>query len=81
LVISEHWCGDTAQIVPVNAKIAAAAKGKITLRIIYSDKNLELMDAYLTLTNRSITKLICLNKNNEVVKTCGAAYGCCDRNG
>lgn len=71
LVISEHWCGDAAQIVPVIAKVAAAANGKINLKIVYRDENLELIDAHLTGTSRSIPKLIQLNTNNEVVKTWG----------
>lgn len=71
LLISEHWCGDAAQIVPVIAKVAAASNGKIDLKIVYRDENLALMDAHLTGTSRSIPKLIVLNNNYEVVTTWG----------
>lgn len=71
LVISEHWCGDAAQNVPVLHKIAEASEGKIELRIVYRDKNLTLMDAHLTGTSRSIPKLIQLNEEFEVVAEWG----------
>ncbi len=71
LVISEHWCGDAAQNVPVLHKIAEASEGKIEFRIVYRDKNLTLMDAHLTGTSRSIPKLIQLNEEFEVVAEWG----------
>lgn len=61
LVISENWCGDAAQIVPVMQKIADLSKGKITLKLIYRDKHLDLIDAHLTGTSRAIPKLIQLD--------------------
>lgn len=71
LIISEHWCGDASQIVPVLAKIAKASEGKIDLRIAYRDQNLPLMDAHLTNGGRSIPKLIQLNSQMELEKTWG----------
>jgi hypothetical protein len=35
LLITEPWCGDASQIVPVIAKIAEASAGKIDLRLVY----------------------------------------------
>jgi hypothetical protein len=61
LVITENWCGDAAQIVPVMHKIASVSEGKITLRLIYRDEHLPLIDAHLTGTSRSIPKLIQLD--------------------
>ncbi len=61
LVITENWCGDAAQIVPVMHKIALVSEGKITLRLIYRDEHLPLIDAHLTGTSRSIPKLIQLD--------------------
>jgi hypothetical protein len=61
LVITEPWCGDAAQNVPVLAKIAAAAAGKITLELVLRDENHVLMDEYLTNGTRSIPKLICFD--------------------
>ena len=40
LVITEGWCGDAAQIVPVFNKIATASLGKIDLKFVLRDKNL-----------------------------------------
>jgi hypothetical protein len=63
LVISENWCGDAAQIVPVMQKIALLSEGKITLKLIYRDAHLPLIDAHLTGGSRSIPKLIQLDSH------------------
>ena len=65
VVISEGWCGDAAQNVPVLSKIAAVSEGKITLEFVMRDRNLELMDLYLTNGGRSIPKLICFDANTK----------------
>lgn len=61
LAITENWCGDAAQIIPVMHKIAEASAGKITLKLIYRDAHLPLIDAHLTGSSRSIPKLIQLD--------------------
>ncbi len=61
LVLTEAWCGDAAQNVPVLAQIAEASAGKIELKLLLRDENLELMDQYLTNGTRSIPKLICFD--------------------
>ena len=63
LVITEGWCGDAAQNIPVIAKIAENAPN-IELRLILRDEHPEVMDAYLTNQARSIPKLICVRKND-----------------
>lgn len=65
VVITEGWCGDAAQNVPIIAKIAEASAGKITLKLVLRDQNLELMDLYLTNGGRSIPKLICFNAETQ----------------
>jgi hypothetical protein len=60
LVITEGWCGDAAQNIPIIEKIAAENEG-IETRYVLRDENLELMDNYLTNNARSIPKLICLD--------------------
>lgn len=62
LVITEHWCGDAAQIVPVIAHLATLHPEKIKLGLIYRDANPELMDAHLTGTSKSIPKWIVLDE-------------------
>ena len=71
LVISEAWCGDSAQNLPVIYDIASRTD-RIDLRIIMRDENLDLMDRYSTNGSRSIPKLICINAGNmEVLGTWG----------
>lgn len=61
LVLTEAWCGDAAQSLPIINKMAEA-NDNITLRLILRDENLELMDQFLhNGRSRSIPKLICIN--------------------
>jgi thiol-disulfide isomerase/thioredoxin len=66
IVLTEHWCGDAAQILPVLNRIAEKSEGKIELKLIYRDENLELMDKFLTNGGRAIPKLIQLNNQLEI---------------
>ena len=59
LVITEGWCGDAAQNIPIIEKIAAE-NPNIQTRYVLRDENLELIDQYLTNGARSIPKLIAL---------------------
>lgn len=61
VVLSELWCGDAAQNVPVLAKMADASKNKVRLSLLLRDENPEVMDAYLTNGGKSIPKLIALD--------------------
>ena len=47
LVLSEDWCGDAVNLVPVVARLAEEAPG-LDLRVLARDQNLDLMDAHLT---------------------------------
>lgn len=71
LVISENWCGDSAQVLPVINAIAEASKGKINLRIVYRDQNPDLMNAHLTNGSRSIPILIQLDANFAFINEWG----------
>ncbi|MEO8560831.1 MAG: thioredoxin family protein [bacterium] len=57
LVLSEDWCGDAVNTVPVVAKLAALAPN-LDLRLLARDQNLDLMDAHLTGQSRSIPTVI-----------------------
>ena len=70
LVITESWCGDAAQNIPVLAKIAEG-NANINLRIILRDENPQLMDQYLTKGSRSIPKLICVDESLKELGTWG----------
>jgi hypothetical protein len=60
LILTEGWCGDAAQNIPIIEKIAEE-NPNIETRYLLRDENLELMDKYLTFNARSIPKLICLD--------------------
>jgi hypothetical protein len=60
LVISEDWCGDASNTVPVLARLAEAAPG-IEMRVAKRDENPELMDEYLTNGSRSIPLAVVLD--------------------
>jgi len=62
LVISEGWCGDAAQILPVITKMAEQSE-KIELKIVFRDENEALMNLFLSNGTKSIPKLIILDKN------------------
>jgi hypothetical protein len=71
LVISEGWCGDSAQILPALHKIAEASGGKIQMKTTLRDENPELMDAFLSNGTRSVPKLICMDDSFNVLATWG----------
>jgi hypothetical protein len=63
LVITEGWCGDSAQILPYIAKMADASE-QVSLRIILRDEHPEVMDQYLTNgISRSIPKIVLLDEH------------------
>jgi hypothetical protein len=61
LVITEGWCGDAAQNLPVIAQ-AAALNPKIELKLILRDEHPAVMDRYLFNGTRSIPRLIIFNE-------------------
>jgi hypothetical protein len=62
LVISEGWCGDAAQLLPVFDKMVAASDGKIEMKIVLRDENEELMKLFLTNKGKAIPKLIVISR-------------------
>ncbi len=66
LMITEGWCGDSAQILPAVANIAAHNK-LIDLRVILRDENDEIMQKFLTNGTRSVPILVCLDQNFRVL--------------
>jgi len=57
-LLTEAWCGDSAQTLPLIAKLENAAEGNINLQIVLRDEQPELMDGNLTDMSRSIPILI-----------------------
>jgi hypothetical protein len=66
LVITELWCGDAAQNVPLMNKIAEL-NPLIQLKLVLRDENPELMNLFLTNGGKSIPILIALNEQLEVL--------------
>ena len=60
LVLSADWCGDAVNTVPAIARLAELS-ANTDLRILDRDANLDLMDAHLTGTSRSIPAVIMLD--------------------
>lgn len=57
VVLTEFWCGDAAQNIPLIAKTAEVA-GSVHLKFLFRDENLRYTEQYLTNGTRSIPKLV-----------------------
>ncbi len=66
LVLTEGWCGDAAQSLPVINKLATLNDG-ISLRIVSRDDHDELMNNFLTNGGKAIPKLIAYDTQNKRV--------------
>ncbi|MCB0736504.1 MAG: thioredoxin family protein [Bacteroidetes bacterium] len=69
LIVTETWCGDAAQAIPVIEKLAALFKAKT--KYLLRDENLDVIDQFLTNGNRSIPKLILMTKEFEAKASWG----------
>ncbi len=70
LIISEGWCGDAAQILPI-IKLMSDASEKIDLKIVLRDENEVLMNQFLTNGAKSIPKLLILDENLNLINHWG----------
>jgi hypothetical protein len=64
LVITETWCGDSAQNLPIIAELAKL-NSLIELKVISRDKNLDIMEHFLTNGSKSIPKLVAFDQNGN----------------
>jgi thiol-disulfide isomerase/thioredoxin len=64
MIITESWCGDAAQTMPMVNKVAEAAG--IDFKVVLRDEHPLLMDYFLTNGARSIAKLILIDKNTHL---------------
>lgn len=66
MILTELWCGDSAQNIPYIAQIAKQ-NPLIDLRILLRDENPDIMDYYLTNGTRGIPKLVAFDLGgNEI---------------
>lgn len=70
LLITESWCGDASQTVPIIAKIAAL-NHHIELKIVLRDSNESLMNLYLTDGGMSIPILVMLDEQSNEISRWG----------
>jgi hypothetical protein len=70
LVITEAWCGDAANIVPVFNHVELANPA-IQVKFILRDDHLDIMDLYLTNGGRSIPKMVVLDADGKETGTWG----------
>jgi len=66
MVLTEPWCGDSAQCVPYVERMAARNEF-IRLRLLLRDENLDVMDLYLTEGKRGIPKLVAFEADGQEV--------------
>lgn len=66
IVLTESWCGDAAQTMPVIHKIAQLNEN-ITLKVVLRDENEALMNEFLTNGGKSIPKLIAIDNTSKNV--------------
>lgn len=64
LALSEDWCGDAVNSLPVLARLAEQVTS-LDLRFVGRDENPDLMDAHLTGVSRSIPVVIVLSPELE----------------
>jgi hypothetical protein len=70
LVISEGWCGDAAQILPI-IKLMSEASKNIDLKLVFRDENEELINLFLTNGAKSIPKLLVLDESFNLINHWG----------
>jgi len=70
LIISEGWCGDAAQILPI-IKLMSEASENIDLKLVFRDENEELMNLFLTNGAKSIPKLLILDEKKNLINHWG----------
>ena len=70
LVLTESWCGDAAQIMPIMNKMAML-NANIDFKVVLRDENLELMNLFLTNGTLSIPKLVIVDEALNVIADWG----------
>ena len=66
LILTESWCGDAAQSLPVLNKIASITP-HLTLKIVLRDAHIDLMQHFLTNEAMAIPKLIAIDEVSGVI--------------
>jgi thiol-disulfide isomerase/thioredoxin len=67
ICISEGWCGDAAQSIPLFERLAEL-NDNISFKIVLRDENLDLIDRNLTNGGRAIPIIIAIQNDQEIWK-------------
>ena len=70
LLITEGWCGDAAQILPI-IKLMSESSENIDLKLVFRDENEELINLFLTNGAKSIPKLLLLDEAFNLINHWG----------
>ncbi len=71
VVLTESWCGDAAQSLPIINKLAELNEN-IDFRVVLRDEHEELMNEFLTNGGKSIPKLIAVDvEKNKIIDSWG----------
>lgn len=70
LIITEAWCGDAAQVLPV-VQLMSEATHNITAKIVLRDEHEELINQFLTNGGKAIPKIILLDRQNNAIDSWG----------
>lgn len=64
VIITEGWCGDGSETVPIIEAVAQASGGHLKTRYFLRDANPELMDRYLTNSGRAMPIAVVLRADS-----------------
>lgn len=70
LIITEGWCGDAAQLVPVFNALTQNST-KLEMKLVLRDQHLDLIDAHLTNGGRAIPVVLVLDAEGNFIKKWG----------
>jgi hypothetical protein len=71
LIITEYWCGDSAQNLPPLFRMSECSEGRINMRLVFRDTNPQLIDAFATEGAKSIPKVLMLSKDFKLKQIWG----------
>ena len=70
LCLTESWCGDAAQNLPILHQMTDLDP-HLSLKLIWRDEHMELMEKYKTNGALSIPKILFVNSKNEIMNSWG----------
>ncbi len=72
ILLTETWCGDSAQNLPVIGKAAEYAGDQIQLTILLRDENMHLIDEYIPEKGKGIPRLLVFDQNDQFLGQWGS---------